>query len=482
MSALRSDYLIDKRRANESQLKNMFSYISKDNQINEKAKWENKTSVLVEKKDNDRKIKQMKEQREIFLDNKRRKLAKLLQDEEELYRKEIIDNQETPLQVRLKMEAKLKKLKEQREFERLELVKKLQERKFYADADELRKNDSEAFAIECYLEQENQMIDKLKKREQDRKEEEVYVKLNELDIKKRGEIEAKQAEEIRKKKEETYKFLEWQKQTQKNNEDKLKRLSELENERIKAQWEKDNANEFQEKIDKVVRNKEVYKNIQEFNRKEEDVKRFRSDIEKQNDKDLINAIVSKENALDDIDKKEKERKKQEFFQNKKYLEFIMNQKKEAEAWMDQIVKDEADKQWRKEQEAWMKQENARIELLKQVYREREDAVKYKKYVAQSERDSILKERIILDEEIRKYNEKLEEIKKEDALKRKSHQDDLIYQMKEKQYQKDIENQDKTYEERAAKLWEIDYQKKINEQRELHLSRLAEIKRRGMEEH
>ena len=211
-------------------------------------------------------------------------------------------------------------------------------------------------------------------------------------------------------------------------------------------------------------------------------KRFRSDIEKQNDKDLINAIVSKENALDDIDKKEKERKKQEFFQNKKYLEFIMNQKKEAEAWMDQIVKDEADKQWRKEQEAWMKQENARIELLKQVYREREDAVKYKKYVAQSERESILKERIILDEEIRKYNEKLEEIKKEDALKRKSHQDDLIYQMKEKQYQKDIENQDKTYEERAAKLWEIDYQKKINEQRELHLSRLAEIKRRGMEEH
>ena len=233
MSALRSDYLIDKRRANESQLKNMYSYISKDNQINEKAKWENKTSVLVEKKDNDRKIKQMREQREIFLDNKRRKLAKLLQDEEEQYRKEIIENQETPLQVRLKMEAKLKKLKEQREFERLELVKKLQERKFYADADELRKNDSEAFAIECYLEQENQMIDKLKKREQDRIEEEVYVKLNELDIKKRGEIEAKQAEEIRKKKEETYKFLEWQKQTQKNNDDKLKRLSEHENERIK---------------------------------------------------------------------------------------------------------------------------------------------------------------------------------------------------------------------------------------------------------
>lgn len=49
----------------------------------------------------------------------------------------------------------------------------------------------------------------------------------------------------------------------------------------------------------------------------------------------------------------------------------MNQKKEAELWMDQIVANEADKKWKKDQENWMKQENARIELLKQTYKERE---------------------------------------------------------------------------------------------------------------
>ena len=45
------------------------------------------------------------------------------------------------------MEQKLIALKTQREAERLELVKKLQEKRFYDSADELRKNESEAFAV-----------------------------------------------------------------------------------------------------------------------------------------------------------------------------------------------------------------------------------------------------------------------------------------------------------------------------------------------
>lgn len=480
MSGLRSDYQIEKRRINESQLKNMYSYISKDNNLYEKAKWENRSSTLIEKKDNERRYNQVMNQKEVFLDNRRKRLAMLLFNEEEAYRREIINNQETPHQVRLKMEQKLKLLKEQKEIERKELVKVLHERKFYANADELRKNDSEAFAIECYLEQENQMIDKLKRREEERVEEDVYVKLNEFDIKKKEEMEKKQMEEIQKKKEETYKFLEWQKQRQKEEENEKKRLLAIENQRIKAQWDKDNQRELQDKVEKVIKNNEVYKNIQEFNKNEEDIKMAKKEEEKRRDKELINVIVNKEKALDEIDRKEKDKKKQEFFHNKKYLEYVMDKKKEEEAWMDRIVKEEADKKWRKEQEVWIKQENARIELLKQVYKEREEAIKYKKIVATAEREDIIKERIVLDEEIRKYNERLEEIKKEDMEKRKGHQDDLIYQMKEKDLIKKKESQDKLYEERAAKLWEIEYKKKIDDQRELHLKRLSEIKRRGME--
>ena len=41
-----------------------------------------------------------------------------------------------------------------------------------------------------------------------------------------------------------------------------------------------------------------------------------------------------------------------------------------------------------------------------------------------------------------------------------------------------EQQDKLYEERAAQLWEMEYQKKIDEQKALHLQRLAQIKARN----
>lgn len=443
------------------------------------AKWENKTNSMCEKNEQKLKMQKFQEQRLKFMDMRRKKLSDLLKFEEEQYRQEIIAIQETPQQVREKMEQKLKGLVELKEKERQELVQTLNERKFYADADQLRKNDSEAFAVECYLEQENQMLDKLKRREQEKNEEQLYATLNELDIKKKKERERIQQEEVEKKKKETYKFLEWQKEKQKEISEKERNLINIENDRIKAQWEKDNQREHQERIEKIVKNHDVYKNIQEFNKQEEEVKKMRSDIERQKDRELIDNIVNKEKALDEIDRKEKDRKRSEFFQNKKYLEFVMNQKKEAEAWMDKIVAEEADKKWRKEQDAWMKQENARIELMKHVYKEREEAIYRKRKVEQDDKEAIFRERRILEDEIDKYNKKLEEIKVEEARRRKAHQDDLKYQMREKNLLREKEKQDQTYDERAAKLWEMEYQKKIDMQRELHLKRLAEIKAKGM---
>ncbi len=119
------------------------------------------------------------------MDIRRKKLSDLLASEEEAYKKEMIINQETPEQVRLKMEAKLNSLKIQREMERQANVKVLQEKRFVMSTDELRKNESDTLAVTCYLEQENQMLDKLKIREQQKKEEEIFMVLNNYDNQKK---------------------------------------------------------------------------------------------------------------------------------------------------------------------------------------------------------------------------------------------------------------------------------------------------------
>ena len=442
------------------------------------SNWEEKTKRIVEKKQFREKQMQFEQQHKKFLDMRRKQLSDLLQSEERQYINEIIMNQETPEQVRHKMEQKLIALKTQREAERQELVKKLQEKRFMDSADELRKNEAEAFAVSCYLEQENQMLDKMKKREKEKKEEEVYVKLNQYDNLKK--IEKEKLDLIAKKERErqTYDFLRWQREQQEAAIKKANELNEIEKARLKEQWKRDEESEENDKRQKLLINKQVYRDIEEFNRKEEIERKKKSDYEKVKDKELVDSIVEKEKALDNLDKLEKERKIKEFHQNKKYLEYIMNQKKEAEAWMDKIAQDEADRDYKKKQEQWMKEEAKRIELLKQVYKEREKSVMYKKNLREEEKKQIAKERDILDNEILQYNKKIEEINREAAQRRKEHQNELLYQISEKENQKLKELQDKRYEERAAQLWEMEYQKKINQQREIHLKKLAEIKNRN----
>jgi len=373
------------------------------------------------------------------------------------------------------MEQELMELKKDRISQEDNDIKKLNEKRFYESADELRKNDSQAFAYECYLEQENQMIDKMKKREKEKKEEMFYVKLNEFDNMKKIENEKKEEIKQKNKLKNIYDYQQWQRD-QKNQEMRHNlEISEMEKERLKEQWRRDKeADEMNEKKRKDM-NIQVYKDIEYFNKKEEEERKKKLNYEKLKDKELIDSIVAKEQALDLLDKQEKEKKIKEFYENKKYLEYVLSQKKEAELWMDKIAQDEADKEYKKQMEDWKKQEDKRIQLLKDVYKGREEALKYKKQILENEKNLMKKERSELDKKVNEYYEYLNQIKKNEEEKRKNHQNQLKYQMQEKDRLRKREMQDILYEERAAQLWEQDYQNKINEQRQLHLKRLQAIR-------
>ena len=112
---------------------------------------------------------------------RRKKLSEILMDETKNYHQELIETMDTPEIVRKRMEQQLMELKSEMQQKTDDHVNKLLEKKFYDEADELRKNNSQAFEVECYLEQENQMLDKLKRREKEKEEEMFYVKLNEFD-------------------------------------------------------------------------------------------------------------------------------------------------------------------------------------------------------------------------------------------------------------------------------------------------------------
>ena len=467
-----------RKQEKENKLRDVYNYINDNKIMTQHVQWNAKNKERDEANIYNLQKKKFEKQQEIFLDMRRKKLSELLNKEEAMYHQELITNQESPEDVRRRMEIKLKELREQRLNDRDENVNKLMERRFYEATDELRKNDSEAFAVECYLEQENQMLDKLKKREKEKKEEMFYVKLNEFDINKKIEKEKEEEKAKKNKIKNIYDYQQWQRE---QNEKAIKHeqeISKLEKQRLKEQWKRDELKEKENEEQRKLINKQVYLDIEKFNKKEEEERKKVIEFEKKKDKELVESIVEKEKALDLIDKKEKEKKIKEFEQNKKYLEYIMNQKKEAEIWMDKIAQDEADREYKKQQDEWMKEDAKRIQLLKDVYKGREEALKYQKKIKEDEKNAIKEDRKQVDKEINEYYDKLEEINKAEAIKRKQHQNQLKYQIKEKDDLRKRERQDVLYEERAAQLWEKEYQEKIKEQRALHLQRLKAIREKN----
>ena len=90
--------------------------------------------------------------------------------------------------------------------------------------------------------------------------------------------------------------------------------------------------------------------------------------------------------------------------NSEFLKYKMQLKKEEEEWMDKLADEEREKQYEKEQKQWLKEQAARIELMKEVYKSRAEEIMRKKNLEEKEKEELIKEREILDKEIDKYNE------------------------------------------------------------------------------
>ena len=269
-----------RKQENESKLRDVYNYINDNKITTQNVLWTAKNSKRDEVRNYYSQKKKFDIQQEKFLDLRRKKLSERLNKEEAMYHQELINNQESPDDVRRIMEAKLKELREQRLNDRDENVQKLQEKRFYEATDELRKNDSEAFAVECYLEQENQMLDKLKKREKEKREEMFYVKLNEFDMEKKKEKELEEEKLKKNKLKNIYDYQQWQRE---QNEKAIKHnqeIDELEKKRLKEQWRRDDLKEQENEEQRKLINKQVYLDIEKFNKKEEEERKKVVEFEK----------------------------------------------------------------------------------------------------------------------------------------------------------------------------------------------------------
>ncbi len=407
---------------------------------------------------------------------RRNKLSNLLKKEYEQYHQELMNNMDTPEHQRQMMEEKLMKLKEMKEQERKKFVELQKEKIFYNDNEEVRKHDSEFNQIKCCFDQEDQMIDKMKRRYNNYLEEKAFDDVNKIDYLKKVEREKKEEQERIRKNKELNEYRDFQRKQELENLERINELNKLEKERLKKQWEIDEQNELKEKIYKRELNKKVNEEIEYFNQLEKQKREEKEKIEKEQDKKMISEILKKERALDEIDRMEKLKKKDELLQNAKFLQYKMKLKKEEEAWMDKLADEERERQYQKEQNQWLKEQAARIELMKEVYKSRAEEIMRKKNLEEKEKQELIKEREILDNEIDKYNDQYWKLKEDEYKKNKEEQDILKYQMQQKINLKNREKQEEMYQKRMAELLEEEYQNKLKALRQIHLQKLEALKK------
>ena len=476
MSNSRYNLFIEKTRGLEDKILNYKSYVVDDHYLRQIANWENNTSAKLYKNREQEEINSLKNQKEIFLNMRRNKLSNLLKKEYEQYHQELINNMDTPEHQRQMMEKKLMDLKRIREEERKKFVELQNEKIFYNDNEEVRKHDSEYNQIKTCFDQEDQMLDKLKRRHNNYLEEKAFDDINKIDYLKKIERENREKEERIKKNKELNDYREFQRQQELKNLERINELNKLEKEKLKKQWEIDEQNELKEKIYKRELNKKVNEDIEYYNKIEKDKREEKERFEKEQDKKMISDILKKERALDEIDRMEKLKRKDELMKNSQFLKYKMQLKKEEEEWMDKLADEEREKQYEKEQKQWLKEQAARIELMKEVYKSRAEAIMRKKNLEEKEKQELIKEREILDKEIDNYNDQFWKLKEDELKKNKEEQDILKYQIQQKINLKNREKQEEMYQKRMAELLEEEYQNKLKALRQIHLQKLEALKK------
>ena len=476
MSNSRYDLFIERTRGLEENIRNYKSYVIQDHRNRQLANWENKTSSIIYKNQEQEEIDALKRQKENFLNLRRNKLSNLLKKEYEQYHQELLSNQDTPERQREMMEEKLNMLKNIKEEERKKFVELQKEKMFYNDSEEARRHDSEYNQLKCTIEQEHQMLDKLQRRYNNYLEEKAFDDVNSIDYKKKLEREQKEKEEIIRKNKELNEYRDYQRKQELEDLKRINALNNLEKERLKQQWKMDEENEIKEKIYKRELNKKVNEDIKYYNQIEKEKREYKDKLEKEQDKKMVNDIIIKEKALDEIDRLEKLKKKDEVLKNREFLKYKMQLKKEEEEWMDKLAEEEREKQYQKEQEKWLKEQAARIELMKDVFKDRAEAIMRKKHLEEEEKKELIKEREILDREIDNYNDQLYKLREEELIKNRKEQDILKYQMQQKINQKNREKQEELYQKRMAELLEMEYQNKLKQLRQIHLQKLEALKK------
>jgi hypothetical protein len=296
-------------------------------------------------------------------------------------------------------------------------------------------------------------------------EEQVYAQLYSLDAQKKLEREIAEAKEKAKLNADTLAVLDWQRATKESTKEADKANLGQERTMLKEQWSVEEAREKKIEQERHVLLRERNLGLIEHNQQEKLLREQAELSEKQRDLQLLNAALEREKALEQLEYDERMKHRAETIELQKYAQQVTQDKKSYEKMIDGLVADENAKQWEAREKQWDREDQARVNLLRNVYANREQDIELKKKLKGEQHWMKQYERENMEAEVDRQNKAYEEQMIKTSMMKKMHQTDVLRQVGERDRTMRRELQEVMYEERAAKLAELEYQRRIQTEKD-----------------
>lgn len=306
-----------------------------------------------------------KKKREVILNQRRCRLRALLDSEEQENATRIAADVETPAQRIQRIQERAEKLKADREAERLSFVEEKLKEKWKRDTDELRTQDKKIWQLETVGVLQHQIQEKKKEKEMERNENEVFENLWKRDYMNKIQREANEARE---------KALRYQAVKQVLDDQVKMKQDRGETgpapEATGLLWEDMERRKFKEKF------KSHASTVDEAEKRRSELQ-TQKQIEEEENNRIVEELIAKERAR--VESELKLRAATAESMRKFIVESRLHaeRKKASEREVERIQAEESEKQWAVRLGKWQLEEEARANLMRSVYADRENQINEK---------------------------------------------------------------------------------------------------------
>lgn len=165
--------------------------------------------------------------------------------------------------------------------------------------------------------------------------------------------------------------LDWQKSTREMQRSQEQDLIAKEQAMLKQQWAIEEEKEKMDAQQQFLLNRERNLELISHNATEKQLREAAGQMERNRDKVLLDKALAYERAVEEAEMAERMARRKEIQELQTHYNQVANDKAAYERHVDELTQQENEKQWNAREQQWRREDQARINLLKNVYQNRE---------------------------------------------------------------------------------------------------------------